>query len=61
MKKDFSYWPEEKRIELKEIIALVLTSIPTEMIILFGSYARNNWVEEKYDEEHYRYQSDFDI
>ena len=33
----------------------------TEMIILFGSYARNAWVEDKYDEEHYRYQSDFDI
>ena len=31
------------------------------MIILFGSYARNEWVEEKYDEEHYKYQSDFDI
>jgi predicted nucleotidyltransferase/HEPN domain-containing protein len=31
------------------------------MIILFGSYARNAWVEDKYDAERYRYQSDFDL
>ncbi len=31
------------------------------MAILFGSYARNEWIEEKYDAEHYRYQSDFDV
>lgn len=31
------------------------------MIILFGSYARGSWVEDKYDETRFRYQSDFDI
>ena len=31
------------------------------MIILFGSYARNDWVEEKYDDGNYKYQSDIDV
>ena len=31
------------------------------MIILFGSYARNEWVEDRYDDDHFRYQSDMDI
>jgi len=32
-------------------------------IILFGSYARGNWVEEKFENDvpFYRYQSDFDV
>jgi len=61
MKTDFGYLPSEKQVELKKMIETIIDAIPAEMIILFGSYARNNWVEEKYDDEHYRYQSDFDI
>jgi uncharacterized protein len=35
---------------------------PVEMIILFGSYARGDWVEEyAADGVHFEYQSDFDL
>jgi predicted nucleotidyltransferase/HEPN domain-containing protein len=55
------YLPAVKQAELSNIITLIKEVVAAEMIVLFGSYARNDWVEEKYDEEHYRYQSDFDI
>jgi len=61
MKTDLAYLPENKQVELEEIATLINRTVPAEMVILFGSYARNSWVEEKYDDEHYRYQSDFDI
>jgi predicted nucleotidyltransferase/HEPN domain-containing protein len=53
--------PQHKEAEILEIISLIREVVPAEMIILFGSYARGDWVEEKYDDEHYRYQSDYDI
>lgn len=61
MKHSLDYLPKEKQAELAQIIRLINEVTAPEMIILFGSYARNEWVEEKYDNEHYRYQSDFDI
>lgn len=61
MKTDLNYLPADKQAELSNIVSLIKEIVPAEMIILFGSYARNNWVEDKYNEEHYRYQSDFDV
>lgn len=61
MKTNFNYLPEIKQKEILKIVSIINKITPTEIIILFGSYARNEWVEEKYNEEHYRYQSDFDI
>jgi uncharacterized protein len=61
MKHNLDDLPKEKQNELNKIINLIHEAAHGEMIILFGSYARNEWVEEKYDDEHYRYQSDFDI
>src|SRR5262245_48148929 len=61
MKIDLNYLPTYKQIELSTIISIIKEIAPAEMIILFASYARNDWVEEKYDADHYRYQSDFDI
>jgi len=61
MKIDLSYLPDDKQAELTEVVAIINAIVPAQMIILFGSYARNDWVEEKYDADHYRYQSDFDI
>lgn len=61
MKIELNYLPAHKQAELSEITAVIKESIPTEMIILFGSFARGDWVEEKYDDEHYRYQSDYDL
>lgn len=61
MKTSVDYLPLKKKLELTKVIDLINEVVPADLIILFGSYARNEWVEEKYDEEHYRYQSDFDI
>jgi len=61
MKTDLCYLPADKQSELLNLVDHIKEAVPVEMIILFGSYARNDWVEEKYDEDHYRYQSDFDL
>lgn len=61
MKTSLGYLPINKQTELADIVRIITEVFLPEMIILFGSYARNEWVEEKYDEIHYRYQSDFDI
>ncbi|MFT4060521.1 MAG: HEPN domain-containing protein [Legionella sp.] len=61
MKEDVDYLPKEKQVELSKITHIINEITHSEMIVLFGSYARNEWVEDKYDEIHYRYQSDFDI
>ena len=56
--------PERKRGELARILSIVRQAVPqTEMIILFGSYARGDWVEDVTVEGHttYEYSSDFDI
>jgi predicted nucleotidyltransferase len=51
MKTSLSHLPEHKQAELKAIKeALVPHYGEIEMIILFGSYARGNWVEDKYVE-----------
>ena len=61
MKRDINHLPTHKQQELKTIAQIICDISAPEMIILFGSYARGDWVEDKYDKEHYRYQSDFDI
>lgn len=61
MKYGLENLPKEKRDELIEIVAVIQEIAAPQIIILFGSYAKNAWVEEKYDEKHYKYQSDFDI
>jgi len=63
MKKEKNHLPDNKCKELTELVQIILDNYPSvAMIILFGSYARGNWVEEKHEDNiHYRYQSDFDI
>ncbi len=61
MKESVDYLPKEKQVELNKITDVIKEITHCEMIVLFGSYARNEWVEDKYNEVHYRYQSDFDI
>jgi len=58
-----NHLPEEKRRELSEITSIIKKSVNAEKIILFGSYARGDWVEDKYKEGHitYEYKSDMDI
>ncbi len=61
MKASVDYLPQKKQAELSKITHIIHEITQSEMIILFGSYARNDWVEDMYDEVHYRYQSDYDI
>ena len=46
MKTSINYLPEQKRAELRRIVKCVLEVLPgCEMIILYGSYARNTYVD----------------
>ena len=64
MKTSISHLPEHKQAELKAMVAaLVPKYAEVEMVILYGSYARGNWVEDKYVENGitYEYKSDYDL
>ncbi len=64
MKDSLDHLPERKRGELARIVSIIRQSVPqAEMIILFGSYARGDAVEDVTVEGHttYEYSSDFDI
>jgi predicted nucleotidyltransferase/HEPN domain-containing protein len=64
MKKSLAHLPPEKRQELKRLKSIILEKAPqTQFIILFGSHARGDWVDDMYHEDGicYTYQSDFDI
>ena len=64
MKKSLAHLPKHKRDELKLVTEIILDECPTVlMIVLFGSYARGDWVEDTYVENHvtYEYASDFDL
>ncbi|GAL86738.1 HEPN domain-containing protein [Sporocytophaga myxococcoides] len=55
--------PELKKEELKVISDLIVEKMLPDFVILFGSYARGNWVEDRYSEDGitYEYKSDYDI
>ena len=59
MKTTLSHLPEEKQDELKALTKIILEKVPAEMIILFGSHARGDWVEDF--QENTEYVSDYDI
>jgi len=64
MKTALSHLPAHKQAELQGIkTALIPRYAEIEMVILFGSYARGNWVEDKYVEKGitYEYKSDYDL
>ena len=66
MKTTTDHLPEQKRRELESIVGIIRATTRVEMIILFGSYARGDFVDcdFRYDhkEDHFTsYESDFDI
>lgn len=64
MKTDLSHLPQHKQDELNTICDIILEHTPdVRMIILFGSYARGNWVEDTQIEDGatHVYESDLDI
>ncbi|MCB2263611.1 MAG: hypothetical protein LGR52_11870 [Candidatus Thiosymbion ectosymbiont of Robbea hypermnestra] len=46
MKTSLEHLPEQKRQELQRVIEIIREEIDLDMLILFGSYARGDWVED---------------
>jgi HEPN domain-containing protein len=63
MKTDLSHLPEDKQREIRRIAETIREVVDPEMIILFGSHARGDWVEDRYEKDGviYEYSSDYDI
>ncbi len=64
MKKSISFLPKNKQQELEEITRTICKYAKIEMLILFGSYARNTWVEDRKLTRNnvlHEYESDYDI
>jgi len=63
MKTSLEHLPEHKQQELQAIAELIKKAYKVEMIILFGSYARGNWVEDIHNENGtiVEYESDYDL
>jgi predicted nucleotidyltransferase len=62
MKTTLDHLPKQKQQELQRVIEIIQEEIDLEMLVLFGSYARGDWVEDLDPETlQYRYQSDFDL
>lgn len=59
MKYTLSHLPDDKQEELKTLTKIIVEKVPSEMVILFGSHARGDWVEDF--QENYEYVSDYDI
>lgn len=63
MKTTLDHLPEEKRYQINAIANEIVTLYKPEKVILFGSYARGNYVEDIYVEDGitFEYKSDYDI
>ena len=64
MKRSTAHLPDNKRQELKRIAETIVEEVPSvQMIILFGSHARGDWVQDVYEQNGriYEYSSDYDI
>lgn len=59
MNTSIEFLPIKKQQELRAIVQAIRQYPNVEMVILFGSYARNKWVEEYAEDDiHLQYQSD---
>lgn len=63
MKPSFDKLPEKKQHEIRMIVEFIKQVIDPEMVILFGSYAKNTFVEDRYFSEGIRHEyiSDYDF
>lgn len=63
MKESISYLPDQKQHEIRIITEIIKEVVNPEMIILFGSYAKNNYVEHRYISKGitFEYISDYDF
>ncbi|WP_044619920.1 HEPN domain-containing protein [Gynuella sunshinyii] len=62
MKTSLDHLPSDKQQQLRHAVEIIVQAVKPSMLILFGSYARGDWVDHlEEDRVHYRYQSDMDI
>jgi predicted nucleotidyltransferase len=63
MKTSLSHLPEHKQLEILKIADIIKEVAQPEKLVLFGSYATGNWVEDRYFENGIRYEyiSDYDF
>lgn len=63
MKTSLSHLSEAKQKEIAHILEIIKEEANPEKVILFGSHARGNWVEEEYVQygTRYSYMSDYDF
>lgn len=64
MKTSLAHLPEDKKSQVLELKDLIIKKVPNaDKIILFGSYASGDWVEDRYTENGIRYDyiSDLDV
>lgn len=63
MKTSLSHLPETKRVQILQVAEAIEDLFHPQMIILFGSYAKGTYVEDRYTEEGtvYEYVSDYDF
>ena len=63
MIKELKHLPENKQDELNALAELFSSSDKVLMVVLFGSYARGNWVQDRYLEKGvvFEYKSDYDL
>ena len=64
MKTSLEHLPKKKQDEIKAVRDIICDLIDAEFVILFGSYARGDWVEDRTvgnDDNVYEYKSDYDI
>lgn len=59
MKTSLSHLPDHKQEELAALTQIITATVTVEMVILFGSHARGDWVEDY--QENMEYVSDYDI
>jgi uncharacterized protein len=57
MKTSLDHLPEPKRAKLDALVAIFREALPKGLLVLFGSHARGDWV----DDDETGYQSDFDL
>jgi predicted nucleotidyltransferase len=58
-----AHLPVDKQREIAEIVEVIKDVAEPEKIILYGSFARGNWVDDEYVQDGitYAYRSDFDF
>jgi len=63
VKTSLGHLPEDKQQEIQSITESIVQLVKPEMVILFGSYSRGDWVEDRHIEDGItvEYKSDYDI